>query len=133
MDIKHCFDMSGNLLFDAFRTDRNDPRYIAVFDEYGNLNDENNTENKLRKLVKNCMPVVPVLYDGIWDASTIKSLYDEKNDKDVHEGYVVRLADSFEYRDFKTSVAKFVRANHVSSQKHWFYGSNNHELNTMLV
>jgi len=54
MDIKHCFDMSGNLLFDAFRTDRNDPRYIAVFDEYGNLNDENNTENKLRKLVKNC-------------------------------------------------------------------------------
>lgn len=75
------------------------------------------------------MPMVPVLYDGIWDEAAIKKLYDEKADRDVHEGYVVRLADSFEYKDFKTSVAKYVRANHVATQKHWFYGSNNHDVN----
>ena len=75
------------------------------------------------------MPTVPVLFDGIWDEEAVKKLYNEKTDRDVHEGYVVRLADAFEYRDFKTSVAKFVRANHVATQKHWFYGSSNHEVN----
>ncbi len=78
------------------------------------------------------MPTVPVIYDGIWDENAIKQLYNEKTDRDIHEGYVVRLADAFEYRDFKTSVAKFVRANHVATQKHWFYGSSNHDVNGLL-
>lgn len=75
------------------------------------------------------MPTVPVLFDGIWDEEAVKKLYNEKTDRDVHEGYVVRLADAFEYRDFKTSVAKFVRANHVTSDSHWFFGKSNHEVN----
>ena len=75
------------------------------------------------------IPSVPVLYDGIWNEDKIRGLYDEKTDIDIHEGYVVRLADSFEYKHFRQSVAKFVRPNHVASQKHWFYGSNNHEIN----
>ena len=79
------------------------------------------------------MPTVPVLFDGIWDEEAVKKLYNEKTDRDVHEGYVVRLADAFEYRDFKTSVAKFVRANHVATQKHWFYGSSNHEVNGVTL
>jgi hypothetical protein len=29
------------------------------------------------------------------------------------EGYVIRLADGFQYDDFKQSVGKFVRKNHV--------------------
>ena len=79
------------------------------------------------------MPTVPVLYDGVWDEAAVKKLYNEKTDRDVHEGYVVRLADAFEYKDFKTSVAKFVRANHVTSASHWFYGSNNHEVNGVAL
>lgn len=75
------------------------------------------------------IPMVPILYDGIWDEAKIRALYNEKTDRDIHEGYVVRIADAFEYRHFKQSVAKYVRANHVASQKHWFYGSNNHEVN----
>lgn len=75
------------------------------------------------------MPIVPVLYDDIWDEAKIKALYNEKTDLNTHEGYVVRIANGFDYRDFKTSVAKFVRANHVATAKHWFYGSNNHETN----
>jgi hypothetical protein len=69
------------------------------------------------------IPRVPVLFDGIWDEAAIRALYDERHDWDAHEGYVVRLADSFAYGDFKASVAKFVRARHVATTKHWMYGA----------
>jgi hypothetical protein len=40
-------------------------------------------------------------------------------DADV-EGYVVRLAGEFHYKDFRKSVAKYVRANHVQHKEgHW--------------
>lgn len=74
------------------------------------------------------MQTVSVIYDGIWDENKIKKLYDESSDK---EGYVVRLADKFNYSQFKFSMAKFVRKNHVQTQKHWFYGSNNHAVNQL--
>lgn len=36
------------------------------------------------------------------------------------EGYVVRLADEFHYKDFRRSVGKYVRANHVVHHDgHW--------------
>jgi hypothetical protein len=72
---------------------------------------------------------VPVLYDGIWDKQKIRSLYSEKDRKEK-EGYVVRIADSFHYKDFKNSVAKFVRANHVTSRNNWFY-EKNHQINSL--
>jgi len=51
---------------------------------------------------------VPVLYTGTWDEDLIKSLYKPIYEDDRCEGYVVRLADSFSYRDFRHSVAKYV-------------------------
>lgn len=39
------------------------------------------------------------------------------------EGYVVRVADSFKYGDFKKSVAKYVRKGHVATSKHWRAGA----------
>lgn len=64
---------------------------------------------------------VPVLYDGPWDEKAIRALEKQLNfEKD--EGYVVRLADSFTYGEFKSSVAKYVRANHVQTTKHWRQG-----------
>jgi uncharacterized FlgJ-related protein len=38
------------------------------------------------------------------------------------EGYVVRLADGFSYGEFRKSVAKFVRKDHVTTTKHWTHG-----------
>lgn len=76
------------------------------------------------------MDMVPVLYDGIFDVDVIKRLHNPSMDS-TSEGYVVRLADSFHYRDFKHVVAKYVRANHVATQKHWFYGRNDHEVNKL--
>jgi len=61
---------------------------------------------------------VPVLYSGVWDEAAIRNLSNGLNLVET-EGYVVRLADSFHYDDFGSSVAKFVRADHVKTDKHW--------------
>lgn len=61
---------------------------------------------------------VPVLYRGPWDEAVLRRLYTPAMRERV-EGYVVRIADSFSYDLFSSSVAKFVRANHVTSDEHW--------------
>lgn len=67
------------------------------------------------------LKTVPVLYAGIWDEKKIRSLWSEKV-YDTMEGYVVRLASSYSYSDFNRSLAKFVRANHVSEENHhWMF------------
>lgn len=53
------------------------------------------------------LELVPVIYDGIYDKEIIIaefSKYEKEN-----EGYVIRIADEFNYIDFRRSVAKFVR------------------------
>ena len=64
------------------------------------------------------LEIVPVLYRGSYpdDFSLFqdKSLYGEEQ-----EGYVVRNAEGFNYDDFQMNVAKFVRENHVQTDKHW--------------
>ncbi len=67
------------------------------------------------------LSMVPVLYDDIWDEKKIRSLWTEK-DYDVMEGYVVRVADSYSYFDFRRSLAKFVRKDHVDENNHhWMF------------
>lgn len=73
------------------------------------------------------MPMVNVLYDGIYDEQKIKKLYDYSS-YEKSEGYVIRVADSFHYKDFNKYVGKFVRKNHVSTTRHWIKQIN-HELN----
>jgi hypothetical protein len=62
---------------------------------------------------------VPVLYRGVWDEELVRGLYREEYDGDPMEGYVVRLADQFHYRDFPWAMAKFVRADHVRTHGGW--------------
>jgi hypothetical protein len=62
---------------------------------------------------------VEVLYDGIYDEEKIKSI---KIDTQKQEGYVIRLAEKFTYGNFKNSVVKYRRANHVKTTKHWMHG-----------
>ena len=64
---------------------------------------------------------VRVLYDGIWIEKEIKALYKD-NMWSTCEGYVVRTANSFEYKDFRRCVGKFVRQSHVQTVKHWMHG-----------
>ena len=65
------------------------------------------------------LTTVPVIYVGKWNADTMRDLYRDTHEGDPCEGYVVRLKDSFHYRDFRRSVAKYVRANHVQTHGHW--------------
>lgn len=67
----------------------------------------------------NIVPV-PVIYRGVFD---IKMLEQLAADFDVEnkEGFVVRIADSFCYNEFDTKVAKWVRAGHVQTNKHWMH------------
>jgi hypothetical protein len=70
------------------------------------------------------LKTVPVIYDGLWDINEINDRYDKYkiNNEDEVEGYVVRIADSFSYGQFRNSVAKFVRENHVQDVVHnWKY------------
>jgi hypothetical protein len=64
---------------------------------------------------------VPVLYDGLFDNCEFVNI--ERNlDFKIDEGYVVRVADSFKYGEFRSSVAKYVRQGHVQTTKHWRAG-----------
>lgn len=70
---------------------------------------------------------VPVLYDGVWDENVIRELgkgLDEVGSERWKEleGYIVRVADSFPYSQFRSSLAKFVRKGHVQTAKHWRQG-----------
>lgn len=67
------------------------------------------------------IPLAPVLYDGIFDEKLIRQLC-ESIDTSISEGAVLRVADSFGYGEFKKSVAKYVRPNHVATGEHWMFG-----------
>lgn len=62
--------------------------------------------------------ITPVreLYRGVFDEKLIREI---KLDLNRHEGYVIRLADSFMMDQFPLSVAKFVRKDHVQTDDHW--------------
>jgi hypothetical protein len=62
---------------------------------------------------------VPVLYRGIWDETTIKSLFSYTYGGDPMEGYVVRVTRKFNYSEYHQYVGKFVRKDHVQSDEHW--------------
>ena len=62
---------------------------------------------------------VPVLYQGPWDEKLVRGLYTPTFGGDPCEGYVVRVAGDFRYREFRRKVAKYVRAGHVQTDKHW--------------
>lgn len=83
------------------------------------------------------LDTVPVLYRGIWDEKLIRGMWTGKGRfptfvnfgekpkwpdtfvPGIAEGYVVRLASSFPYGEFRECVAKYVRPNHVTTSQHW--------------
>lgn len=70
------------------------------------------------------VPMPPVLYDGLFDEAVLRGLWRERDARgDLMEGWVMRTAEPFFYKDFKYHVAKFVRAGHVQAgAHHWRRG-----------
>jgi hypothetical protein len=64
---------------------------------------------------------VPTLYLGVYDQVQIQEKWRVK-EWGASEGYVVRLSDEIPYGQFRHSVGKFVRKNHIQTVKHWRYG-----------
>ena len=64
---------------------------------------------------------VKVVYDDVFNEQIIKNVFIDY-DWSVNEGYVIRLAESFSYGEFRYKVGKYVRKNHVQTTKHWMHG-----------
>ena len=69
------------------------------------------------------LEVVPQMYRGIYDKEKIFKEYNTNWKGPKTEGFVLRLADSFLYKDFRKSVAKFVEPSFRqvvnSAHGHW--------------
>ena len=61
---------------------------------------------------------VPVWYDGIYSENKLHELWEEYGGENV-EGYVVRVADKIPVDSFSVLVGKYVRKNHVQTNKFW--------------
>jgi hypothetical protein len=66
---------------------------------------------------------VQVFYRGKFDKNLIQRKFESLFDTEKTEGYVVRVAGEFKYREFRTHVAKWVRPKHIQTTKHWMRGS----------
>ena len=75
------------------------------------------------------VPTAPVLHKGtLMDERALRSLVEvltsEKSNYGAErEGVVVRIAEAFTTDGFPTSVAKWVRPDHVQDNEHWSKGS----------
>lgn len=68
------------------------------------------------------LKTVPVIYEGIYDRNEIIKNFNEyiKNNKSV-EGFVVRIEDEFDIKDFEKSLSKYVKNTFVIPDQHWRY------------
>ena len=100
--------------------DRLPGSYFVVFSIWNEHNECLSWDETCEWAAMMDLPTVPVLYRGEWDAKAIQASFDGSSAfGDEGEGYVVRLADGFVFKAFSTSVAKYVRPNHVQTDTHW--------------
>lgn len=88
---------------------------FSIWNEYNLCFDWDETEYMLSKLE---IATVPVLWKGKFKLSIIDELL-TKLDLTKVEGLVVRKAEAFNYAEFTSSVAKWVRKGHVQTSTHW--------------
>lgn len=63
---------------------------------------------------------VKVLYRGLYSDAVVDDLI-KTLDFEKTEGFVIRTVSSFKYNEFANSVCKYVRPNHVSTEKYWMH------------
>lgn len=65
----------------------------------------------------NGLTLAPVLYEGPYDPLIIKAL--AASMRDDQEGFVIRISLNIHISDWPIAVGKWVRQNHVQTNKHW--------------
>lgn len=66
------------------------------------------------------LETVPVLYEGEFSLDIIKDIIDNL-DLSKQEGFVIRNRNGFHISEFADNMGKFVRKNHVQTDKHWMF------------
>lgn len=97
---------------------QNLPTYFLAFSVWNENNICLNWNDTLDVLKELSLMHPPVLYHGIYSDDIVVDLI-QQLDMDKQEGFVVRLSEDFKYENFESSVAKFVRKNHVQTDSHW--------------
>jgi len=69
----------------------------------------------------------PYFYRGIWNREAIEKAWRIFRNEEIlkqqeHEGYVIHYSGAFHFKDYRRAVAKYVRAGHVMTTKHWMHG-----------
>ena len=119
-DIPDGWRVCGENLYAKHSIEYNNlPTYFLVFSIWNDKNMCLSWENTKEWCELMGLQMVPVIYEGIWDEDKIKTLYKETHGGDPMEGYVVRVKESFFYKDFKICMGKYVRKNHVTTHGHW--------------
>ena len=94
------------------------PSYFIAFGIFDDQNRCLSWDKFLEKCQELNLSTPNVFYSGVWDEKKVEALtYDAKS----VEGYVVRVAEPFHYKDFSKSVAKCVRKGHVQTETHWMH------------
>ena len=88
---------------------------FSIWDEDNNCLDWKTMEEFCELLG---LKMVPKLYVGEYNENFIKEIAYNVVQRGG-EGIVVRNIESFPYNDFSANIAKYVRANHVQTEKHW--------------
>lgn len=94
------------------------PSYFMGFSIWNERNECLSWDDTLQYFDLLGITPVPVIYDGVYNEDEILELGKSLN-WNTDEGFVIRLADSFTYGQFKDSVVKWVRKGHVQSSRHW--------------
>jgi hypothetical protein len=63
---------------------------------------------------------VPTIYEGIFTSEKEREIINSMNFT-KQEGFVVRRKDCFSRDEMNTHIAKYVRANHVTTDEHWMH------------
>lgn len=99
--------------------------YFMVFSIWNDKNECLDWDSTLEWCSLLGLEHVPILWAGLWNEDLVKKCYVPTYDGNACEGYVVRLVESFPYKDFRKSVAKYVhedfRNNINEDRHHWMY------------
>lgn len=100
---------------------RNLKSYFYVYSIWNEKNEALSWDDTVEYCELLNLITVPVFYRGLFNIETINKSFDSycNSSPDPVEGYVIRLSTAIKYSNFKISFAKWVREEHVQTNKHW--------------
>lgn len=96
------------------------PSYFLAFSVWDDNHRALGWDETLQWLQLLDLQPVPVLWRGMFDLKVLERMAGSL-DAQACEGWVVRKAASFAAAEFSCSVAKWVRAGHVTSSQNWMH------------